>query len=263
MASGDVAPAPLVRGLEPTALVMQSRAAVGSPVSSTFPDVVCCAFWSWVSDNVLALATLALVAVTWRVAAQTRAATNATIRPLLADIPRAAHATPTTVDYGSERGLTGEASDVGMMHAGVGRDFYGGFYGLRSIALRNIGNGPAWVMGVELDVEEATPSSPPVCSSFPSIVPRDETVRLMAAVQFQQEPTPAAITTYTGFVITAEYTDIARRQRQRVSVPVVLQAGAHGAQWLQQGEILTRSVKRGELLRRRISDLIARWRRDA
>ena len=146
------------------------------------------AFWTWFNDQFLAVVTLALVGVTAQVAAQTRASVRAAVQPLLADVPPSDE-NPVTIDYtfgqsGPGDGLAVEVQERALFHVDVRQDYYGTYYGIRSVALRNIGNGPALIENVELAVVDGKDptSSPPECWRSPRIVPRDEIVRLMARV---------------------------------------------------------------------------------
>jgi hypothetical protein len=165
--------------------------------------------------------------------------------------------------------LTVEIPERGSFHVDVRQDYYGAYYGLRSVALRNIGNGPALIENVELTVDGRDPAwSPPDCWRSPRIVPRDETVRLMARVSMDWEflavnPNPDTFTAafkMQSFVITAEYTGVGGAQRQRVSVPVYLWAGAHGARELRQGDLVIRNERWSEA-RRRQARRVGAWLR--
>jgi hypothetical protein len=168
--------------------------------------------------------------------------------------------------------LAVEVQERALFHVDVRQDYYGTYYGIRSVALRNIGNGPALIENVELAVVDGKDptSSPPECWRSPRIVPRDEIVRLMARVRLEPEffdPDPDAFAAsliepfkMRPFLITAEYTDVGGDQRQRVSVPIYLWAGAHGGRALRQGDLVTRSERWREAPRGQ-SDRVAAWLR--
>jgi hypothetical protein len=120
--------------------------------------------WPWLSDHaevVTALATLALATVTYALVRQTRAAVRTTIRPRLADVPTGAQGGTFLVRYSDS--LAANIPEEGAMHVDAALDSYSSVYAIRSLAVRNLGSGPAVVESVELRTWPSPNPSRPGC----------------------------------------------------------------------------------------------------
>jgi hypothetical protein len=176
----------------------------------------------------VALATLALVWVTRDVAQQTRAAAQATVRPILADVRPGERGEKITYDH-MFFPMTVKLRDSAAMDI---RTFLEGASGTasvaRSIAVRNIGNGPALVKNVQLHIPKGREEQTAAWAS-PSTLAAGETGRLMTLDFKNQLLDPNnGFSTFNrlahndwGFTITAEYTDTEGKQRQALTVRVV------------------------------------------
>lgn len=179
----------------------------------------------------LAIVTLGLVLVTRGVAQQTRDvakqtrdATLAGHRPLLADVPVGQHLTASTIPYGYE---TPDAplDDVGAMHIDAVQDGRGWVVVRRSVAVRNVGNGPARVERVELEIldePDVAPEEQPRTRSVPFIIPAGDVGRLITSVNYgydgDLDMLGGLALSRINFRIGATYTDVAGEQRQRVTI---------------------------------------------
>jgi hypothetical protein len=196
----------------------------------------------WLLDHaevVTALATLALATVTYALVRQTRAAVEMSIRPRLADVRTGEHAGNFVLEYSYALGAT--VSDLAALHVAADADPFSSVHAMRSIAVRNIGSGPAIVQNVELRTwPEGEPetsgalvarTTPPgnlfVTSrawSVPATIASGEMGRLMTQLYVEVSPTdvPQAQMDlyYICFSITAEYSDLAGRQRERMTIVV-------------------------------------------
>jgi hypothetical protein len=182
-----------------------------------------------VATVALAVATIVLAFVTREVAGQTRAAVRASVRPLLADVPPDAGGATIVYDHvdipESFRLRDGAALDVRAWW-----DAYG--YGVagRSVAVRNIGNGPARVRYVRLFAPDPSPHHEPYeirAWSVPSIIPAGGTARLMtvevAPPMGGHEEFMAfseAVSQWRSFTIKADYTDVSGKQEQTATIRV-------------------------------------------
>jgi hypothetical protein len=187
-------------------------------------------FFAAIAALALVVVTLVLVLVTKDVAKETRAAAEAAIRPRLADVPLGAD--PETITYDHMLiPLTVKLRDSAAMDV---RAFYGGQSGTptvaRSFAVRNIGNGPAVIKSVQLDVGKKSLDEHLVGWASPLTIAAGETGRLMT-LDFKPllrnySDSPGAdfnehARDLWGFTITAVYTDTDGGQRQKMTVRVV------------------------------------------
>ena len=183
---------------------------------------------SWVGHNpefVTAVATIVLAGVTYIVASQTRAAAQAGVLPLLADVSPGDG--PTTITYDHPDILYSASfsiPDASQLHVE-------GFVSpksripiaLRSVAVRNIGNGPARVQKVVLaDPPRQNRPRPPIGWSVPLIIPVGGIARLMTADWLREdEATPGfeqSLKQVPPFAISVDYTDIKGNQPHRTTV---------------------------------------------
>jgi hypothetical protein len=99
----------------------------------------------------LAIVTLVLVFVTREVAGQTRAAVRTSVLPILSDVPTGAGPGTIVYDRAGDEAVYGKLRDLAALDV---RTFpnIGKFLAIaaRSVAVRNIGNGPAVVQEVRL-----------------------------------------------------------------------------------------------------------------
>jgi hypothetical protein len=160
--------------------------------------------------------TFYLVTVTRAVANQTRAAALDAVRPELADVP--AGAAPTKIRYDHiDFPKTFRLSNGAAVHvaAWTGSYSYDGTFSIgRSIAVRNIGNGPARIGTIRLNGHRASRRLLIWCTS--SLIPPGETARLMSIEltgRYSLPPPPLDVET-TPFTMTVEYSDLAGKQRQ-------------------------------------------------
>lgn len=182
----------------------------------------------------LALVTLVLVVVTWEIARQTRdvaketrALAQADVRPVLADVPSGAPPTKITYDH-VEFPKSFKITDGAAPHVAT----WSGIQSLdaelvvgRSVVIRNIGNGPARVQAVRLNVTKSGDSTMIGPWSTSSIIPPGETARLMAIEatgrwKGQLGDDFDRTVKNTGFTMTVEYSDISGEQCQFATVRV-------------------------------------------
>jgi hypothetical protein len=170
---------------------------------------------------VVAGATFALVWVTRDVAEQTRALARADLRPVLADVPLGAPPRKIVYDHMAVP-LTVELRDGAAIDVRVFRELHGGSVGAaRSIAVRNIGKGPAVVEHVELKAIGTARGEKFKGWSSPSTIPVGETGRLMSLELTGRTMGQSGLSVFEqnvrntyGFTFTAEYTDLEGHQRQ-------------------------------------------------
>jgi hypothetical protein len=170
---------------------------------------------------VVGLATLALVWVTRDVAEQTRALARADVRPVLADVPLGAPGRTIIYDHMAFP-LTVKLHDGAAIDARAFQQAHGGDVGAaRSIAVRNIGKGPAVVEHVELKAIGMPRGEHVKGWSSPSTIPAGETGRLMSLELTGQAMGATDLSVFDqdvrntyGFTIAAEYADIEGNQRQ-------------------------------------------------
>lgn len=183
------------------------------------------ALFTAVATVALAGVTLYLVTVTRAVANETRAAALAAVRPQLADVPPGAG--PGKITYSRlELPKTFTLRDKADFDVEAWRYGYDGRpIVARSVAVRNIGNGPARVRLVRVHFEgRSVVGGVRSLSgwSVPSIIPAGGSARLMAVESGSsgQPLNRSAVTGAEPFEFEAEYTDIEGNQCERVTIDV-------------------------------------------
>jgi hypothetical protein len=186
----------------------------------------------------LAATTVYLATITKDVAKQTRAAAQAAVRPQLDDVPPGAGAATIKYDH-IDFPKSFRLSDGAAIHAAAwtgAQSLDGSLVVGRSVAVRNVGDGPARVRAVLVSVGHKQ-----LCGwSTTTLIPAGETARLMSVEFTGLFLNPEELKNYrayqldsTEFTFIVEYSDISGKQRQTATERIVSNyykvAGLHRA----------------------------------